>query len=39
LLVAPRRSGVTVGSMSDRLFFPLALAAAVVMIALATVWP
>jgi len=25
--------------MSDRLFFPLALAAAVVMIALATVWP
>jgi len=25
--------------MSDRLFFPLALAAAVVMIALAAVWP
>jgi len=25
--------------MSDGLFFPLALAAAVVMIALATVWP
>jgi len=25
--------------MSDRLFFPLALAAAVVVIALATVWP
>jgi len=25
--------------MSDRLFFPLALGAAVVMIALATVWP
>jgi hypothetical protein len=26
-------------SMSDRLFFPLALGAAVVMIALAIVWP
>jgi hypothetical protein len=31
--------GVTVGPMSDRVFFSLALAAAVVMIALATVWP